>query len=495
MKTHTMKFGAYAAMLLLAVFTRFTVSAQEQPPGTEPCKTDRLIINTGYDPITNTVLGAGVADPNWFVAGVAPDLNPVNTTLGFTPTPGAAIVAAGLGAASDPASRWISFYNPGGPWYQTLNVGNFGIRLTRTFTVLCEPADVDVNLRFARDNYVTNFRVLDPTSAPIATIWPNDAVVNQPLFYNNWQVASASFTALPPGVYTIEVTVHNFHVAGFANPHGINIVGTVNAPAGNLLAPGHDDCDCDCSDKCYWKVQGNNILNGNNKLGTNSQHDVVMRTSGVDKGIWTSGNSSDPNDDGRLGWQTLNPTAHLHINCAGGNPEDGGSGSDVRFEQLERGWGNILVIDDQGYVYNSGVKLNADGGIKGMMAMKMAQEHEANQIKVLEGELAELKAQLQELKAQRGVIAPESDKSSLYQNVPNPFGKETTIPYFVKSISSSASISVKDMAGREIGRYVIREAGYGQVQVNSDQMTPGAYTYSLIIDGKEVDTKRMILTK
>ncbi|HKR07018.1 MAG TPA: hypothetical protein VJY62_20440 [Bacteroidia bacterium] len=37
--------------------------------------------------------------------------------------------------------------------------------------------------------------------------------------------------------------------------------------------------------------------------------------------------------------------------------------------------------------------------------------------------------------------------------------------------------------------------GYGQTEISAKSFGAGAYTYMLIVDGKTVDTKQMILTK
>ncbi len=214
--------------------------------------------------------------------------------------------------------------------------------------------------------------------------------------------------------------------------------------------------DC-CSDTCYWKVTGNNILNNNNIFGTLTNHDVKVYTNNLYRGIfdknghfgfgtlaghlpdamtqihrtdkgdkhlditgeapsikfyasqtlpstwpntgpkiglatgannftdfssagdfvientgrssiifgtnWTGSNSLERmkiNLDGKVGINTVNsvpkdPTALLHVNCAGSNT--GAGLSDVRFENLEAGQGKVLVINSNGYVTNSGVTL------------------------------------------------------------------------------------------------------------------------------------------
>ena len=41
----------------------------------------------------------------------------------------------------------------------------------------------------------------------------------------------------------------------------------------------------------------------------------------------------------------------------------------------------------------------------------------------------------------------------------------------------------------------IEERGNGSAVINGYELTPGMYMYTLIVDGKEIDTKKMILTE
>jgi hypothetical protein len=246
----------------------------------------------------------------------------------------------------------------------------------------------------------------------------------------------------------------------------------------------------------FWDVNGNTVTPGQNILGTNNKEDVILRTDGIDKGIMTAG-AAGGFDDGRLGWQTLSPTAHLHINCMNGNPPDGSMGSDVRFEELEGGEGEILVIDPQGYVYNSRLRLNPDGTIDG------AGHKDNNRMQELENEIKELKAKLDVLQncctssatTKTGDITMANNGNKLFQNTPNPFGKETVIEYYINTMQQSAYVMVYDLNGREISRFPVLKTGKGQVSVNAENMVAGMYLYSLVIDGREIDSKRMVLTK
>ncbi len=51
------------------------------------------------------------------------------------------------------------------------------------------------------------------------------------------------------------------------------------------------------------------------------------------------------------------------------------------------------------------------------------------------------------------------------------------------------------MNGLQIKRIQIAQKGMGSVNINASELRPGMYLYTLIADGKEIATKRMILTE
>lgn len=85
--------------------------------------------------------------------------------------------------------------------------------------------------------------------------------------------------------------------------------------------------------------------------------------------------------------------------------------------------------------------------------------------------------------------------SVLYQNAPNPFNQNTTIAYFVSGASISATLYIFNMSGVPIRTIPIQDKGYGSITIKGSELNAGMYLYTLIVDGKEVDTKRMILTE
>ncbi|MFA0960748.1 tail fiber domain-containing protein [Roseivirga sp. BDSF3-8] len=82
----------------------------------------------------------------------------------------------------------------------------------------------------------------------------------------------------------------------------------------------------------------------------------------------------------------------------------------------------------------------------------------------------------------------------LLQNRPNPFNTETVIEYELPQNVNSAILYIYDMNGRQIRKVDLRDRGKGEFTLDGSVLRAGMYLYSLIADGKEVDTKRMILT-
>lgn len=81
----------------------------------------------------------------------------------------------------------------------------------------------------------------------------------------------------------------------------------------------------------------------------------------------------------------------------------------------------------------------------------------------------------------------------LYQNKPNPFSNTTVIEYETGNNATYASILVFDMQGKQLKRFDNLSKGFNSVTINASELYAGMFMYSLIVDGKEIATKRMIL--
>ncbi len=80
----------------------------------------------------------------------------------------------------------------------------------------------------------------------------------------------------------------------------------------------------------------------------------------------------------------------------------------------------------------------------------------------------------------------------LNQNVPNPFAEQTTIPYSIPSDVKQAQIFFYDNHGTILRTIDITERGAGQLNVFAADLSSGAYTYTLVADGKLIETKKMV---
>ncbi|NCC98559.1 MAG: T9SS type A sorting domain-containing protein [Bacteroidia bacterium] len=83
----------------------------------------------------------------------------------------------------------------------------------------------------------------------------------------------------------------------------------------------------------------------------------------------------------------------------------------------------------------------------------------------------------------------------LYQNTPNPFTYDTQIKYYIPESTKIAILCIFTLQGDLLLSETITQTGFGEKIINGSELSPGMYLYSLLVDGQEVDTKKMILTK
>jgi hypothetical protein len=87
-----------------------------------------------------------------------------------------------------------------------------------------------------------------------------------------------------------------------------------------------------------------------------------------------------------------------------------------------------------------------------------------------------------------------NDKNAivLSQNVPNPFAESTVITYNIPSDFSKAQFIFTTIEGKIIKTADLKQKGFGTLNVFANDLSTGFYSYSLIVDGKVIDTKKMI---
>jgi hypothetical protein len=185
------------------------------------------------------------------------------------------------------------------------------------------------------------------------------------------------------------------------------------------------------------------------------------------------------NSVGYFGVATQLPTAKLHINCS---PVVGQTNpSNVRFESLPIGAGNALVMDANGYIFKSNT-------LVGREAAELKEE-----IKALKEEIESLRAIVNSIKAGTLSIQVNENKAQLFQNIPNPFSQLTTIRYYLPDNIQKANLHISDLQGKLLKIFSL--AGKQSVQIEAGELSAGTFIYSLVIDDKIVDSKKMILTR
>ena len=82
----------------------------------------------------------------------------------------------------------------------------------------------------------------------------------------------------------------------------------------------------------------------------------------------------------------------------------------------------------------------------------------------------------------------------LYQNIPNPYDSVTTIRYFIPLGYTNARIAITSSLGQRISDIKLNTFGSeGSIEVDKGILQAAIYYYTLVVDGKSVDTKRMIV--
>lgn len=92
-------------------------------------------------------------------------------------------------------------------------------------------------------------------------------------------------------------------------------------------------------------------------------------------------------------------------------------------------------------------------------------------------------------------VQNREDVALLEQNIPNPFSENTIIHYYLPDNIHKAVISIISSDGKEFSKYELNERGKGQLILSGSTLDAGTYIYNLIIDGKVIDSKKLMLIK
>ncbi|MBL0911151.1 MAG: tail fiber domain-containing protein [Bacteroidia bacterium] len=91
--------------------------------------------------------------------------------------------------------------------------------------------------------------------------------------------------------------------------------------------------------------------------------------------------------------------------------------------------------------------------------------------------------------------AEQDVKALLFQNEPNPFGESTRIRCLLPEGIAEARIILYSIAGVKLKEIPLAGPGEHIVSVSAGELSADIYVYSLIVDGKLVDTKKMVVSR
>jgi len=132
--------------------------------------------------------------------------------------------------------------------------------------------------------------------------------------------------------------------------------------------------------------------------------------------------------------------------------------------------------------------------------IKAMQEQQA-MIQKQQKQIDELKSMITTSSANSGTSDELATKTANFnsgayikQNAPNPFLQNTAIQYYIPSSAKQAQLIVYSIDGRQLKSFSLNN-GMNQVTIDGGTLSSGQYVYALVVDGKKVDSKQMVLTK
>jgi flagellar hook assembly protein FlgD len=115
---------------------------------------------------------------------------------------------------------------------------------------------------------------------------------------------------------------------------------------------------------------------------------------------------------------------------------------------------------------------------------------------VLEARLAKLEAALaRSTNSSNNTTTATITGAYLEQSIPNPSSGSALIRYHLPQGTASAQVVVTNSKGQVLKTIALNSRGDGQVSLQGSNLPAGTYTYSLWIDGRQADTKQMVIIK
>jgi len=84
--------------------------------------------------------------------------------------------------------------------------------------------------------------------------------------------------------------------------------------------------------------------------------------------------------------------------------------------------------------------------------------------------------------------------NQLDQNIPNPLTNTASISYSVSAGAKNVQLLITNNSGKTI-KQLLLTAGKGAVNIDASTLSSGTYNYSLLVDGKILESKKMVVAR
>lgn len=153
-------------------------------------------------------------------------------------------------------------------------------------------------------------------------------------------------------------------------------------------------------------------------------------------------------------------------------------------EELQKTYPDLVLEGQDGYLAVNYVEL-VPVLVKAIQELKQ-------QVDELQGTEAAKKAPANS--STTDVRNTTAKKNILYQNTPNPAKEQTVIRYQLADNVQNAAICIFDMQGKMLKKLPV-SSDNDSITINGYELGQGMFLYSLVINGQEIETKKMVISK
>lgn len=163
-------------------------------------------------------------------------------------------------------------------------------------------------------------------------------------------------------------------------------------------------------------------------------------------------------------------------------------------QELQEQFPELVVTSDEGYlmVNYSGITVMAVKAIQEQQLLIHELDQKTKRLEAIEKELEDLRQIVMTLRNNNSTSFSEG---SLEQNAPNPFRGNSIIRYNIPASAKSAHLNITGPDGKLVRSFTLTKFGKGQLSIDGSTLSAGTFSYSLYVNGKLADSKRLVLTK